>query len=764
MSKKLLYVFTCLVLASYAVNGYCEEPPQDKNLLQENELLNVSQSKHIIYKSKLEEEKIGLVESITENEVIINLGKNLYVTASMEFKVFRKEKRIEFPDEGESVLTREYYIATLKVVEADDEKSRCKVIHLEPTDNIMVTDKVVSVPGTGYEEIIKQRETDKKALEVFLEAKKASRSKKESAIELYNKVLTDFPQSAYAHAAQEELDRFERISNNPAYQFKRIRSFCPGKNNASSLSRDIAVDSEENIWLLNSKKVQIEKYGMNGELLFTLERRNKYDREIMRTPTNITLDVDDNIYVLDSGLKKVSKFDKNGSFINDYGPQKSQKPLVKPVDIAVNSNQDVFILDAGTSSVLAFNKDNKFWAAFGDFDVSHTKTPDLIAIDTDEDDKIYVLDKGTKYLHTFSDNLRIKKKELISKIFQPTDMVAAFNRAYILDAQTCSAIEYDTAGGKITKTYGAKGRGQGRFSDATGIAIDSKANIYIADGTKFSFQKFSPEAEFIFKLKDSQIAKVSSFAVNDSDNLYILNARSGEYQEFDKYGRALKQISLKSEFQAPSKIVIDFEANTYILDTRTCKVHKFSPEGEFLTSFGSRTMFKSPVDICVDRQFNIYILDDKEYAVKKFDAGGNHLKSFGQKLIKKRKQITGHFKKPQHIAINNQGSVFVLDEKLKEVFKFNSETGDLISSFRKADKDFSKPVDIAVDGLGFIYIADSKDNNIYKLQDDGTLIGSIISGEPEKPRIKSISSISVDGSGSVYVLDSAANQVFEFRQ
>ena len=138
--------------------------------------------------------------------------------------------------------------------------------------------------------------------------------------------------------------------------------------------------------------------------------------------------------------------------------------------------------------------------------------------------------------------------------------------------------------------------------------------------------------------------------------------------------------------------------------------------------------------------------------------------SFGQKLVKKRKQITGQFKKPTNIAINSAGEVFVLDVKLKEVFKFNSQTGDLISSFKKAGKDFSNPVDIAVDGLGYIYIADAKDSNIYKFQDDGTLVGIVISTDLKKLQIKPISSISVDGSGCVYALDSATNQIFEFQQ
>ncbi|MFH1094289.1 MAG: hypothetical protein V1739_09110 [Candidatus Omnitrophota bacterium] len=764
MSKKLLYVLACLLFVFYTAAGYCQESPQDTNHLEDNGALNALQSKHLIYKSKMEKEKIGLIESITNGQVIINLGKNFYVTQDMEFKVFRREKRIELLEESESILIGEHYIATLKVTEVNEKKAQCRIIHFEPTDYIMVTDKVVSVPGTGYEEILKQREADKKALGSFLEAKKASRNSQEAAIELYKKVLIEFPQSTYAQVAKEELDRYKRITDNSPYEFKRMQSFRLEKSDASSLSKDIAIDSNGDIWLLNSQKILLEKYSMSGELLITVERKNKHDLEIMRTPTNLTIDADDNIYVLDSGLQKASKFDKNGNFINDYGSQESQKPLVKPIDIAVSTNQDVFILDAGISNVIAFNKDNEFWASFGNFDISNTQIPDPIAIATDEYDNIYVLDQGTKYLHTFSSDLRIRKRELISNIFEPTDMVVAFNKAYILDAQLCSAVEYDLALGKIKQSYGVRGSGQGKLSDPTGIAIDSEANIYIADGANFNFQKFSPVTEFIFKLKNSQITKVSSFAVNDSDNLYILDARSGEYQEFDKFGRVLKQVSLKSEFKAPSKVVIDFEANAYVLDSKTFKVHKFSQNGEIITTFGSKTMFKSPIDICVDSQSNIYILEDKEYTVKKFDSKGNHLMSFGQKLIKKRKQIKGQFKKPKHIAINSKGEVFVLDVNLKEVFKFNSETGELISSFKKADKDFLDPVDIAVDGLGYIYIADANDSNIYKFQDNGTLVGTVISTDLIKVQIKPISAISVNGSGSVYALDSATDQVFEFQQ
>ncbi len=764
MSKKTLYVLIYLLFIFSAAGGYCQEP---KNLTQEsrnNESLIAPELKHIIYKSKMEDEKIGLIESITENDVLINLGRNLNVTLGMEFKVFRKEKRIELIEESESILIGEQYIATLKVIKIDENKAKCKIIDFEPTDYIMVTDKVVSVPGTGYEQIIKQRKIDKKAKTAFIQAKKAGRTSKESAIELFNKLVTEFPQSTYTQVAQEELERYKRIADNSDYKFERIHNPVPEKGSASSISKDIAVDSNNNIWLLDTKKIQLQKFNMLGELLITLERKNKYDREIMRTPANLAIDQDDNIYVLDIGLKKVSKFDKDGNFVNDYGPRDSQRPLIKPVDIGVNSTGDVFILDAGSSQVLAFNKDNKFWASFGYFDISLTKTPDLIAIDVDEDDNIYVLDRGTKYLHIFESDLRIKGKMLIQKISKPIDMAVAFHKAYFLDTELCSAIEYDLALEKITNNFGLKGSGQGKFSDPSGIDIDNEANIYIADGANLSFQKFGPEANFIYKFGNTLITKVGSFAVNNANNLYVLDAKNGEYQELNKYGKGLMQISLKSEFKNPNEIVMDFEGNIYILDSKAFKIHKFSQNGESLLTFGSKNMFKSPIDICVDKESNIYVLDDKEYTVKKFDANGNHLQSFGEKLIKKRKQIKGQFKKPSKIAINSTGTVFVLDTKLKEVFKFDSQKGELISTFKNNGKEFSRPVDIAVDGLGFIYIADSKDSNIYKLQDNGTFVATVINTDLKQRQIKPIASISVDGIGNVYALDRATNQIFEFRQ
>ncbi len=756
MLKKTYSIIIIVLFALIPLKEAGAEPEPSNNI--------APKEAHILYRRDIEQEKIGLIESVNGQEIVINLGRNVYVTPSMEFKVFRKEQRIEMPATGIAQGVKEYYVGKIKVIETEDTRADCKIVHTEPTDKLMVNDKVINVPGTGYEELIKKREADNKAKQILLQAKAASRHDKALAIELYDKITAEFSASIYSKVAQKETDRYSRIQENSPYSFKGSRSLNPPKSASSSLSKDIAVDGKGNIWLLNSKKSSVEKYNSQGKLQLTIEKKNKYGREIMQTPKRITIDHTNNLYVLDTGLNKVSKFNSKGKFLKAYGPKDGQKDLDKPVDLAVNSNQDVFILDGGSCRIHAFTEDNDFWAIFGQLDASQVQDADPIAIDIDEDDNIYVLDQGTKYMHIFTKDLRLKKKVKLSKISEPVDMAVLLGRIFVLDADKCSAIQYDATSFKIKNRFGASGRAAGKFSDPTGIAVDNQTNIYISDGKNYNIQKFSQQGKFLGKLKDEQVSKSVSLAVNDSDNIYILDNRKKAYQEFDRYGWSLQFVPLKGRSQNPKEIAIDYEGNVYVLDSKTYQVQKFSSQGKFLSSFGSKKIFKAPVDICIDREGNIYILDSRDYAVKKFDPEGSHLKSFGEKLHRKRKETFGHFKKPVKIAVSSEGTVYVLDERNKAVYKFNAKTGDFIDSFQKPDKKFGKPVDIAVDGLGYIYVADAKDKNIYKFKNDGTLVNKIALPKSKDIKFKNIASLSVNGAGSIFVLDSSKNQILEFRQ
>ena len=724
----------------------------------------------ILYKREIEKEKVGLIKFFEGQDVIIDMGKDVYVTPGMEFKVYRKEKIVNLPLSDETVVVDEHYVGKIRVLEAQNDFSRCKIIQVEPTDKPAIGDKIVNIPGTGYEDIIHQQEIDNKAKQIFFEAKRVSRYDKDSAVKLYNKVIKDFPASKYAALATDEIKRYDRIFNNSSYIFKNIFCLTRKASTDSSFSKDISIDPEGNIWLLDLKRQRIEKYSQHGKFKFSLEKKNPANKEIMRKPFSVTTDQSGNIYILDTDLKTVLKFYLEGRLIGYYGPtpKDTGRRLEQPVDLAVNNNGDIFILDATACCVYGYTRDNILWASFGRIGSGDAEFIAPVAIDVDKDDNIYILDKERHDIQIFGKDLRFKRKIIEKGSWQPLEMSIFGNSIYVLDREKFLILEFDISESKIKKRFGTQGFGHGKFVDPTGIDVDNEGNIYVVDGRSYSIQKFSPQGIFLRKLKNEQIQEAVAIAVDGKDNLYVLDKGSRNYQKLDTYGWSEQIVdlptikdSLGSDYH---EIVSDFEGNTYILDKKNCIVHKFSPSGELIFSFGSKKIFNLPIDITIDRENNIYVLDAKDCSIKKFDAKGNYLKSFGEKKQRRRGQEFGQFKKPIKISIDSEESIYVLDEGNKEIYKFDCRTGDFIASFGKTEG-FMAPVDIAVDGLGCIYLADNKTNNnstIYKYKKNGEVLKNIkIATDGEK--IKKIISIAVNGAGSLFVLDDST-RIWEFEQ
>jgi len=78
---------------------------------------------------------------------------------------------------------------------------------------------------------------------------------------------------------------------------------------------DIAVDSQSNIYVLDSGNHRIQKFDKNGNYLQTIGRKGEGPGEFMR-PFNIFLDEQGNIYVME--LRKLNLFDSKGNYIKSF--------------------------------------------------------------------------------------------------------------------------------------------------------------------------------------------------------------------------------------------------------------------------------------------------------------------------------------------------------------------------------------------------------------------------------------------------------------
>src|ERR1043166_9896777 len=76
---------------------------------------------------------------------------------------------------------------------------------------------------------------------------------------------------------------------------------------------------------------------------------------------------------------------------------------------------------------------------------------------------------------------------------------------------------------------GGKGTGKGEFDMPTGIAVDAKGNILVADTNNGRIEKFSPTGTFLSAMGtkgtgQGQLGQPNGIAVDRSGNVYVADA------------------------------------------------------------------------------------------------------------------------------------------------------------------------------------------------------------------------------------------------
>ena len=115
--------------------------------------------------------------------------------------------------------------------------------------------------------------------------------------------------------------------------------------------------------------------------------------------------------------------------------------------------------------------------------------------------------------------------------------------------------------------FGGAGRGDGQFSHATGIAVDSNGNIFVADYENKNVQKFDSIGNFIVTWDMGGDVEFKgtpeAIAVDANGHVYVTDYVLGRLQVFDNDGRFLWARDEKGGISSPSKrpVGIAFDAN-----------------------------------------------------------------------------------------------------------------------------------------------------------------------------------------------------------
>jgi tripartite motif-containing protein 71 len=122
----------------------------------------------------------------------------------------------------------------------------------------------------------------------------------------------------------------------------------------------IAVDSTDNVYVVDQNNYRIQKFNSSGEYQ-TKWGTKGYRNGQFQCPQGIAVDSSGNVYVTDWELERVQKFNSSGEFLTKWGNKGEESgQFIHPEGIAVDCFGNVYVADTGNRRVQKFNSKGNF--------------------------------------------------------------------------------------------------------------------------------------------------------------------------------------------------------------------------------------------------------------------------------------------------------------------------------------------------------------------------------------------------------------------
>ncbi|KAL0044814.1 hypothetical protein WJX82_010409 [Trebouxia sp. C0006] len=152
-------------------------------------------------------------------------------------------------------------------------------------------------------------------------------------------------------------------------------------------------------------------------------------------------------------------------------------------------------------------------------------------------------------------------------------------------------------------------------------------------------------------------------------------------------------------------------------------VHLDQDAGAVLSSWGEN-LFLMPHGLTVDFEGNVWVTDVGLHQAIKFDQQGNQLLVIGKRL--EPGSDSAHLCKPTHVAVANDGTIFVADGYCNSRVVRYSATGSFEAEYRLPRGEMSIPHSVVLDECSdALYVADREHSEVHKFViSDQTLQGT----------------------------------------